>query len=89
MPPLLGLKKYVQGQCVCDSWPVNMPVIKNSSLSVIFLEQYHIVVAAVFWDSGRIGRQILFYCDNQATVQIITNGMSKDPVIVKLMRRFV
>jgi len=33
------------------------------------------------------GKKILFYCANIAIVQIIKNGRSKEPLIMKFMRR--
>ena len=52
-----------------------------------FLELYPIVVAAVLWGKEWVGKRILFYCDNVATVNIISKGRSKEPVIMKVMRR--
>ena len=52
-----------------------------------FLELYPIVVAAMLWGSEWNGKQILFYCDNEATVHIINKGRSKIQCIMRLMRR--
>ena len=54
-----------------------------------FLELYPIVVAAVLWGKYWKGKQILFHCDNLATVKILSKGRSKEPYIMKLMRKLV
>lgn len=64
-----------------------MPNILDYCASMAFLELYPIVVAAVLWGTQWPGKKILFYCDNITTVQIIKNGRSKEPFIMKLMRR--
>ena len=45
------------------------------------------MVSAVLWGKGWYKKRILFHCDNLASVIILTKGRSKDPIIMKLMRR--
>ena len=82
-----GFGGFFQNKWFYDSWPNNLPEVADYSLSMAFLELYPIVVAAVLWGQEWKSKRILFYCDNLATVQIISKGRSKEPVIMKLMRR--
>ena len=52
-----------------------------------FLELYPIVAASILQGKQWSGKRIVFNCDYQATVHIITKGRCKEPVIMKLMRR--
>ena len=52
-----------------------------------FLELYPIVVASILQGKQWSDKRIVFNCDYQATVHIITKGRCKEPVIMKLMRR--
>jgi hypothetical protein len=83
----IGYGGYFNGQWFCDRWPIDLPNISDASLSMAFLELYPIVVASILWGSTWSGKRIVFNCDNQATVHIITKGRSKEPIIMKLMRR--
>ena len=47
----------------------------NKQLSVAFLEISPIVISAMLWGSEWVGKKILFYCDNEATVHIINKGI--------------
>lgn len=55
--------------------------------SMALFELYPIVMACVLWGHLWSCKKILFHCDNMATVEIIRNGRSKVPSIMKLMRR--
>ena len=55
--------------------------------SMALAELYPIVMACALWGQSWGQKRILFYCDNLATVQIITKGRSKVPSIMKLMRK--
>ena len=70
----------------CDLWPSELPMISDSALSMAFLELYPIVVAAMVWGKEWSGKHILFYCDNLATVHIISKGRSRNVTIMQLMR---
>ena len=55
--------------------------------SMAFCELYPIVMACVLWGHQWCRQRILFYCDNQSTVDIINKGRSKVKLIMKLMRK--
>jgi hypothetical protein len=84
-----GFGGFYQGKWFYDTWPKELPDISDKTLSMAFLELYPIVVAAVLWGKDWSGKRILFHCDNLAAVQILTKGRSKEPIIMKLMRRLV
>lgn len=73
---------YFHSKWFCDHCPVILPTLP--SLSIVFLEMYPIVVAAVLWDYTWKYKRIKFFDDNQATVYILTKGRSKEPVIMIL-----
>ena len=83
----IGFGGFFQNEWFYDSWPEELPKMSDYCVSMAVLELYSIVVVAVLWGKPLSGENILFYCDNIATVQIIKNGRSKDPFIMKLMRR--
>ena len=84
-----GFGGFYQGKWFYDTWPKELPDISDKTLSMAFLELYPIVVAAVLWGKDWSGKRILFHCDNLAAVQILAKGRSKEPIIMKLMRRLV
>lgn len=55
--------------------------------SMALCELFPIVLACVLWGHQWARKRILFYCDNLATVEIISKGRSKVPSIMKLMRK--
>jgi hypothetical protein len=63
------------------------PAFFQEQQSMALCELYPIVMAAVLWGNHWAQKRILFYCDNEATVQIINKGRSKVPSIMNLMRR--
>jgi hypothetical protein len=71
--------KWFQGQ-----FP---PAFFKEKQSMALCELYPIVMAAVLWGDRWAQKRILFYCDNEATVQIINKGRSKVPSLMNLMRR--
>ncbi|CAG2195976.1 unnamed protein product [Mytilus edulis] len=83
----IGFGGFFKNKWFYDKWPEELPSIKDYSESMAFLELYPIVVAAILWGKQWCGKKILFYCDNAATVHIIKKGRSKEPCIMKLMRR--
>ena len=84
-----GFGGYYLGEWFCDKWPDNMTENIGSKMSMAFMELYPIVVAALLWGHLWQGKKILFLCDNEAVVNIILKGRSKEPYIMKLMRRLV
>ena len=83
----VGYGGFFQNRWFQGRWPSQLMLKNNEQLSMAFLELYPIVVAAMLWGSEWNGKQILFYCDNEATVHIINKGRSKIQCIMRLMRR--
>jgi len=59
------------------------------SSEITLLELHAIVVALHLWGSSLANNNILFRCDNLAVVHILNNMTSRDPTIMKLVRKFV
>ncbi len=78
----LGFSAFFQNQWFCEKWP---EVIEKDA-SMAFRELYPIVAAAVVWGEHWKCKQIIFLCDNEATVNILNKGRSKCLYIMKLMR---
>ena len=83
----LGFGGYYREAWFSSPWPTEIPAVQDPHLSIAYKELYPIVVAAILWGHLWSRRQILFMCDNEATVFIINKGRSKVPVINQLMRR--
>jgi len=49
-----GYGGYYDGQWFYDTWPTDLPLLIDSSLSMALLELYPIVVAAVLWGSAQL-----------------------------------
>jgi hypothetical protein len=84
-----GFGGYFQDQWFNGAWPDDLKSQNNSEISIAFQELYPVVIAALLWGKYWIRKRILFYCDNQATVNIINKGRSTAPAIMKLMRMLV
>ena len=63
------------------------PDFYSEQQSMALCELFPIVVAGVLWGHLWSRKRLLFYCDNEATVEIISKGRSKVPSIMKLMRK--
>ena len=63
------------------------PEFFSEQQSMALCELYPIVMAVVLWGHQWAQKRILFFCDNQGTVDIISKGRSKVPSIMRLMRR--
>ncbi len=83
-----GFGGYFQGQWFNGAWPDKIKLSQQHKLtSMALLELYPIVNAAVIWGHLWAKKSIRFYCDNQATVDIINKGRSKCATIMSFMRR--
>ncbi len=69
------------------SLPQNKPSYMREAKSTALYKFYPIVVACLLWGSRWTREQIVVFCDNSATVEIINEGCSKIPIINSLMRR--
>ncbi len=56
------------------------------SFSITVKELLPIVIAAAIWGHMWVGKAVRCLCDNEAVVHIINSGMSKDPLVMKVMR---
>ena len=83
----IGFGGYYQGEWFAGPWPDNLTQSLDSELSIAFQELYPIVVAAVLFGRQWRRKQILFYCDNMATVFAINKARSHSPAMMQLMRR--
>ncbi|XP_033729979.1 uncharacterized protein LOC117319256 [Pecten maximus] len=88
----LGFGGYFQGKWFSSEWPVNLQLHgkqskKASSVSIAYRELYPIVVACILWGRYWERKQVLFWCDNIATVDIINKGRSKALNMMPLMRK--
>lgn len=71
----VGFGGYFHGRYFDEPWPKNILTLVNDKTAVTsmaFMELYPIVVAAVIWGGLWKRHKVLFYCDNMATVQILT-----------------
>jgi len=63
------------------------PTFFSEQQSMALCELFPIAMACVMWGGNWAQKRILFYCDNESTVEIINKGRSKVPSIMKLMRK--
>ena len=85
----IGYAGYFHGKWFQDKWPEDLHLGPDQDMSMTFCELYPIVVAAILWGQSWSSKRLLFHCDNLGTVQAITKGRSKSPLVMKLMRRLV
>lgn len=81
-----GFGGFFQNQWFNGIWPTELQFDTNDEISIAFQELYPVVVAALLWGHHWARKHILFYCDNQATVNITNKGRSKSPISMRLMR---
>lgn len=79
----LGFSAFFQNNWFCAHWP---DIIDKDS-SMAFRELYPIVAASVLWGEHWRCKQLVFMCDNEATVNILNKGRSKCLNIMNLMRK--
>jgi hypothetical protein len=76
-------KEYFKGK-----WADHLPPDMLSVLpSMAMLELYPVAVACMVWGQFFVKRCIMFHCDNEATVQILTKQRSRCDNIMVIMRR--
>lgn len=85
--PSIGFGGFFNNQWFADAWPKELQSITLNAHSTALLELYPIVVACILWGRRWPRKQILAYCDNEATVKIINKGRSFVPSINRLVRR--
>lgn len=78
-----GFSAFFQNNWFCEVWPD----IIDKDASMAFRELYPIVAASVLWSKHWSCKQLIFLCDNEATVNILNKGRSKCLDIMNLMRK--
>ena len=73
-----ALAGYYQGD-----WFVELT---DTSQSINYREMRALVLAAATWGHRWSNRRIMFHCDNQAVVHILTSGTSKNVLLMRLVR---
>ena len=81
-----GFSVVYKTHWVSEKWQVVMPSIPDNLASMAFMELYPIVVAAYIFGKEWRKKKIMFVCDNQSVISILTKGRSRCPHIMKLMR---
>lgn len=85
--PSVGFGGVFNGQWFASKWPKELMSMPDNNLSTALLEFYPIVIACILWGKQWSRKQILFFCDNEATVNIINKGRSSVPFINRFVRR--
>ena len=81
-----GYGVYYQGQWFQGDWEPSQLLGLNSETSIAYQELFPTVVEACVWGHTWQQKRILFYCDNEATVNCINKGGSSSLLIAKLLR---
>ena len=72
-----------EDKCVHAIFP---PFITEQNLHINCLELLTIVVSLRRWGKYMIGKRILVFCDNEAAVQILNSGHTRDAFMQKILR---
>ena len=69
-----------------EIWPdcLTVDATCNDQMSMAYRELYPIVIANIVWGHMWSRKRIVFWCDNQAVVNIINKGRSKATYIMPL-----
>jgi len=63
-------------------WPEGI-----SHWSIAAKEVVPIVIASIIWGDQWNNKSVLFHCDNQAVVEVINSGSSKDDILIMHLLR--
>lgn len=85
--PSVGYGGLFKDQWFAGEWPEELNSSSDNPLSTAALELYPIVIACILWGKYWSRKQIVFFCDNEATVNIINKGRSSVSFINKFVRR--
>ncbi|XP_037627458.1 uncharacterized protein LOC119489294 [Sebastes umbrosus] len=85
--PSVGFGVFFNNQWFADAWPKEMSSLPANVSSTALMEMYPIVIACLLWGKNWSRKQIMFFCDNEATVNIINKGRSSVPFINRFVRR--
>lgn len=79
-----GFAGVLGSQWFAEEWPLDFKIFH-----INILELFPIVVALEMWGAKMSNHKIVFVSDNEATVYILNKLTSKDPIMMKLVRRLV
>ena len=85
--PSVGFGGYFNNQWFADAWPKELLSLPANASSIALMEMYPIVVSCLLWGKDWSRKRIIFFCDNEATVNIINKGRSSVPFINRFVRR--
>lgn len=80
----LGFAGIFGSQWFYDSWPPEL-----AQLGITFKELFPIVLAFEVWGEHMKDKCIILHSDNLAVVHVLNKQSSKDPIVMKLLRRLV
>ncbi|XP_021362404.1 uncharacterized protein LOC110456157 [Mizuhopecten yessoensis] len=81
-----GYGGIFQNQWFYGTW---VPKIRQKGINIAILELYPIVLAILAWGEHLQHKCIWFFTDNQALIPVINKQSSRDPVIMRLIRKLV
>ncbi|XDV33697.1 hypothetical protein PO909_004007, partial [Leuciscus waleckii] len=87
--PSTGFGGFYRGRWFASTWPPELTNTPQTDESTALFELYPIVVAAYLWGSEWSTKNILFHCDNSATVHCINKSRSNAPKIMPFLRRLI
>ena len=79
-----GFAAVLGNQWFMQAWPAEF-----INFHINILELFPIVLAVELWGSCMANQRILFLSDNEATVYVVNRMSSRDPIMMKLVRRLV
>lgn len=85
--PSVGFGGIFNKQWFAERWPKELKELAPSIQSTALMELYPIVIACLLWADQWTRKNILVFCDNEATVNIINKGRSSVPFINRFIRR--
>ena len=82
----IGFGAYFQGKWALGTWPDHW---NTQGPDITFKELFPIVLALQLWAEQFSNKRVLFFCDNQAVVQIINRQSTRSPPSMRLIRLLV
>lgn len=85
--PSVGFGGIFKNQWFAESWLDELLSLPTNVLSIALMELYPIIIACLLWGKHWSKKQIMEFCDNEATVNIINKGRSSVSLINRFVRR--
>ena len=82
----IGFGAFFQGQWALGTWPDHWI---NQGPDITFKKLFPIVLSLQLWASQLQNKKVIFFCDNQAVVQIINKQSTRSPPSMRLLRLLV